>query len=254
VPSLTESLSALGLSKNIVGVSRYCSFSTEVCNKTKVGTSINLNYEKILELKPDIVVLSSSTKSESIRNLKKLDIKTITFKHDRVSDVVSTFKTMGEVFNKEKQSKKIVNEIHNDFKKSSGKFKGVKVFLVIGASIKNREVLSAHVAGSKNFYNDIFKEIGIENIYSSSIIAFPHLDRERLLMNNADYIIQIFEKNNVKKINTSKEAWEKLFSSMKVKTKYISLVGNYLYIPGPRIGDIAIQLSEKMKELNVRSK
>ena len=254
VPSLTESLVKIELSKNIVGVSRYCSFSVEDCNKTKIGSSIDLNYEKILELRPDLVILSSSSKKESLNNFRKLKIKTITFRHERATDVISTFEMMGKIFKKEKQSKEVIENIRKDFKRSLGSFNGKKVFLVIGSSIKDNQVISAHVAGSKNFYNDIFKELDLENIYSSSKIPFPQLDRERLLMSNADYVIQIFEKENPDVILKSKTSWEKLFSSMNKSTKYISLVGNYLYIPGPRIGQIAIQLSKKIKESDVRSK
>lgn len=254
VPSLTESLVGLGLSKQIVGVSRYCTFSISECNKPKVGSSIDINYEKILELRPDVVILSSSSKKESINNLRKLKIKVLTFRHERAGDVISTLEMMGRIFKKEKESKKMISTIRDDFKSSLGSFKDIKVFLVIGSSIKDGEVVSAHVAGSKNFYNDLFEEMGIDNIYSSSNISFPQLDRERLLMSNADYVIQLFENNDSEYISKAKKSWEKLFSKTKKSTKYISLVGNYLYIPGPRIGQISIQLSKKIKESNVRSK
>ena len=52
-PSTTEILFALGLDKEIVGVSSYCNYPEQVKNKAKIGDFSNPNIEKIISLEPD---------------------------------------------------------------------------------------------------------------------------------------------------------------------------------------------------------
>ena len=55
-PNLTEILFELGLGDQIVGVTNYCTYPPEALEKEKVGGFINPNLEKIVSLKPDLVV------------------------------------------------------------------------------------------------------------------------------------------------------------------------------------------------------
>lgn len=55
-PNITEILYALDLGERIVGVSRYCNYPPEAMKKEKVGGYINPSLEKILSLKPDLVI------------------------------------------------------------------------------------------------------------------------------------------------------------------------------------------------------
>lgn len=55
-PNLTEILFALGLSQEIIGVTRYCDYPEEARNREVVGGLVDLNLEKIRSLKPDLVL------------------------------------------------------------------------------------------------------------------------------------------------------------------------------------------------------
>src|SRR5215467_6179635 len=58
-PSITETLFALGLGPEVVGVSQYCRFPPEVSRLPRVGTFLNPDAERIVALRPDLVFVNS---------------------------------------------------------------------------------------------------------------------------------------------------------------------------------------------------
>ncbi|CAD7777930.1 MAG: Vitamin B12-binding protein [Candidatus Methanoperedenaceae archaeon GB37] len=77
-PSLTEELYLLGAEGKIIGCTTYCK-----CPKEKVGNVIEVNVEKILSLKPDLVLATSLTNQRDIEKLRSLGVNVITFKTPR---------------------------------------------------------------------------------------------------------------------------------------------------------------------------
>ena len=65
-PDLTETLFALGLGERVVGVTSYCDYPAEARAKEKVGDTINPDLERIIALKPDLVLVSTSSQLEKI--------------------------------------------------------------------------------------------------------------------------------------------------------------------------------------------
>src|SRR5262245_54862970 len=60
-PNVTEILFAVGLESRVVGVTGYCDFPEAAKAKDKVGDTLRPNLEKIVSLKPDLVVVSTAS-------------------------------------------------------------------------------------------------------------------------------------------------------------------------------------------------
>ena len=77
VPSVTETLYALGLEDQIVGITRFCTEpSDKVKSKTKVGGTKDPNLTRILELKPDVVIVNvDENRKEDAEFLKSREIR-----------------------------------------------------------------------------------------------------------------------------------------------------------------------------------
>ena len=56
-PSITEMLYALGLGPRVVGDTTFCTYPAEARGKPKVGTFLQPDYERILSLRPDLVLV-----------------------------------------------------------------------------------------------------------------------------------------------------------------------------------------------------
>src|SRR5262249_29656872 len=74
-PSVTEILFALGLGDSVVGVTTYCDYPPEAASKEKVGDTQRPNLEKILSLKPDLVIVSTASQLEEFMDsLERLGV------------------------------------------------------------------------------------------------------------------------------------------------------------------------------------
>jgi ABC-type Fe3+-hydroxamate transport system substrate-binding protein len=63
-PSITETLFALGLGDRVVGITSYCNYPPEAAQKEKLGDTMRPSIEKIIALKADLVIASTSSQLE----------------------------------------------------------------------------------------------------------------------------------------------------------------------------------------------
>ena len=103
-PSITETLYALDLGERVVGVTRFCTYPPETKEKMKVGGYIDLNYEAITVLQPDLVILLPE--HEKVRNyLTELGIRFQVVHNRTVSEILATIITIGTICGAEKRAK-----------------------------------------------------------------------------------------------------------------------------------------------------
>ena len=76
-PSTTEIVCAIGLEDNLVAVSTYCDYPPDVKNKEKAGSFSEPNLEKILSLKPDLILATGLEQAQAVEKLKKLNLPVI---------------------------------------------------------------------------------------------------------------------------------------------------------------------------------
>ncbi len=116
VPSQTEFLFSIGLEDDIVGITKFCIHPADkVKQKESVGGTKNLNIEKILSLKPDIIIANKEENEKSqIEELQKhvpvwiSDIYTL-------EDALDMMNDLGRLFNKKEESEQITSQIKATF-------------------------------------------------------------------------------------------------------------------------------------------
>jgi iron complex transport system substrate-binding protein len=94
VPSFTEILYFLGLERQIVGVTEHCDFPAGAKTKDKVGSFGWPLTDKILALKPDLVLADAAMHREDAAQLRKTGIEVIAFTPVTVDDI---FRVMDEI-------------------------------------------------------------------------------------------------------------------------------------------------------------
>ena len=104
-PAITEALYVLGLEEAIVGVTIYCQKPPRAQTKEKIGTLMEPDMEKIVSLKPDLVLAMSLTSPKEIQKLKNLGLKVVTFQIPQDFNLLCDFfLQLGKVVGKEKDS------------------------------------------------------------------------------------------------------------------------------------------------------
>jgi iron complex transport system substrate-binding protein len=97
-PSITELLFAAGAGDQVVGVSAYSDYPPPAQNRPIVGTSARLDVERILALRPDLVVAwRSGNPVQEVDRLKRLGITVFVVEPRRLADIPHLLRTLGEL-------------------------------------------------------------------------------------------------------------------------------------------------------------
>jgi iron complex transport system substrate-binding protein len=95
-PSNTEILFALGLEDKIVGITNYCNFPEETKNIEKIGETFPLNLEKIVSLKPDLILAYAGQLNE-IPRLRELGLNTIVIEPLNLKETLKSIQMVATV-------------------------------------------------------------------------------------------------------------------------------------------------------------
>lgn len=96
IPSLTEDLFAVGAGAKVVGVSAYTDYPPAARHLPVVGSFASVNAERIVELRPDLV-LGIASQSTLVRDLARSGIPTMLLRDDTLADVYANLQTVGAV-------------------------------------------------------------------------------------------------------------------------------------------------------------
>lgn len=183
-PVITEGLYLLGMENSIAGVTIYCQKPLRAKEKEKVGAVVEVDVEKIISLKPDVVFAMSLTSSKDIKKLKDMGINVIIF------DIPKTFERLCEIFlelgkstGKENEARYIINTSKmkvSDIKKRMSKLPKQKIFIQIGAK-------PLFAATNEFFVNDYIEFAGGINIFKEAKSGL--ISREEVLKRNPDVIL-----------------------------------------------------------------
>lgn len=103
-PSLTEMTYALGGQDRLVGVTAWCNHPPQAGNKPKVGDYSAPGWERIVSLKPDLVILVGTERSPMIDRLKALGIPSAAFRSESVEDVMGEISLLGKILGRTPQA------------------------------------------------------------------------------------------------------------------------------------------------------
>jgi iron complex transport system substrate-binding protein len=183
-PAITEALYVLGLEEAIVGVTIYCQKPPRAQTKEKIGTLMEPDMEKIVSLKPDLVLAMTLTSPKEIQKLKNLGLKVVTFQIPQdFSLLCDFFLQLGRVVGKEKDSQQLIKEAKDRVSAIAKKVAPLpkqKVLIQIGSK-------PLFVATKKYFINDYIQFAGGTNIFQDAGIG--SVSMEDVIKKNPDIII-----------------------------------------------------------------
>ena len=109
-PSSVEVVYQLGLDDRLVGVSHFCKFPADAAKKPIVGGYLDLDFEAVLTLQPDCVILLNEQQALAKR-LNDLNIKTISVDHASTEGILSSLHSIGAPFGKIPEAEKINTQL-----------------------------------------------------------------------------------------------------------------------------------------------
>jgi iron complex transport system substrate-binding protein len=246
-PSITETLYALGLGANVVGVTTFCERPKEAASKPKVGGYFDVNYEAALALRPTLVVIHGGRGDQEER-FKRLGVKAVSVDHTSVNGIIGSIKTVGSLCGVDENAKRLVNNLRERMDKIRAKVNGAakpRVLVAVGRNIGSTSVAEAYIAGKKSYYDDLITLAGGFNAYEGVAVATPMVSAEGIIWLKPDYVIELIPPLDGKAPDplAAEKDWAKL-SAMGGGFKTRVIVGGHTVIPGP---DFVALLEEMAK-------
>src|SRR5207249_4986629 len=99
-PNLTEIVYAVGAGDRLVGDTEYCDYPAEARSVAKIGDTMNPSVERIIALKPQIVLVSTASQLEAFTNqLSARQIAVYVTDPQSLDDIFRSIQTLGDLFN-----------------------------------------------------------------------------------------------------------------------------------------------------------
>jgi iron complex transport system substrate-binding protein len=182
VPSITKQLYDLDIQNRIVGCTSYCK-AKDLQGVDVVASAIQVNIEKTLMLKPDLVIISSLTNPKTVETLKKMGLPTIYFDTPKsFDDLCNQFIRLADVCDKRERAELIVreqkqrlNNIISDIPKSVKPL----IFIQIGSN-------PLWTVIDDSFMGDYIRLLGGVNLAAG--LKSGSINRESVLLKNPDVI------------------------------------------------------------------
>jgi iron complex transport system substrate-binding protein len=230
-PDIAETVYALGKGNLMVGRSDYDDYPNEVLKVKSVGQITEPSIEKIVELKPDVVIASTHFSKDVTKKLEDLGIKVVVLYGEESFDgVYNTIHKVGEVLNANEKAKTVVDGMKKKVKAVTDKVKTgdkTSVYYVVGYG-KGGD----YTAGGDTFIGNMLEMAGGKNV-ASDVKGWQY-SVEKLVEKNPD--ILICSKNyDTKKGIVTTNGYKDLKA---VKNgKLIEIDDNLVNRQGPRLAD-----------------
>jgi cobalamin transport system substrate-binding protein len=185
-PNVTEILFALGLGNRVAGVTSYCDFPDAAKEKEKIGDTLHPNLEKIISLKADLVVVSTSSQLENLtRRLDQLAIPVYVTNPRTVPEVVASIRSLGEVTGTSERAAEVAVGMESRINAVEQRARGLtrpSVFYVLQTG-------PLITAGRNTFINDLITIAGGKSISGDETADYPQFSRETVVARAPEIIV-----------------------------------------------------------------
>ena len=233
-PSITESIFAAGAGDRLVGVTTFCNYPVETASIDKVGDTQSPNIERIVGLKPQVVLISTASQLEAFTDvLAEQNIAVYVSNADNFDDVVRSIRSLGELFG----TNTLANEKADDLEHRAN---------LVAARIDNLERARVFVQisrsplftiGRTSYLTDIVYRSGGVSVTNDVEKAYPEFSKETALALNPDAIILSDSDDN-------REPNDVFKTSSAVKNgRVYKINADIISRPGPRLVDAIEQIA-----------
>ena len=248
-PALTEIVFSLDLGDKIVGNTKFCDYPKRAKEIEKVGGLIDLNVEKIVSLKPDVIVMYK----EHLNKLRFLKdrIKLVVVNHNSLKDIYDSIRIISKELNVKEKGEELINKIkiglENIRKKTINKKK--KRVLII-ASRNPYDLKNMYIIGKSDFLNSLLEIAGGVNVYEGNI-PYPSISIENLIGFSPDVIFELSNMNPYEKKRDLKNFWKKYDFLKAVKNNRVYFIDKLYWLrPSVRIVKVCKEMYNILNDRN----
>ncbi|WP_234264813.1 ABC transporter substrate-binding protein [Hydrogenophaga sp. NFH-34] len=182
LPSLAEIVCELGQCQRLVGVDRYTNWPASVQALPQVGGGLDPNIERVVALRPDLVLMSVSSRAGD--RLRALGLKVVALEPKTHADVQRVMLTVGQVLGVP-DAQKIWRAIDAAVMAAALSLppaaRGTRVYFEVNPG--------PYAAGESSFIGETLQRLGARNIVPAALGPFPKLNPEYVVRADPDLIM-----------------------------------------------------------------
>jgi iron complex transport system substrate-binding protein len=249
IPAVTEMLFAIGDGSRLVGVGNYDRFPPEVEKIPRVGGLLDPDVERILSLRPDLVIVYN-TQQELKQRLDRARIPYYPYEHRGLQDIMETIRTLGARIGSANRANALAARLEADLSAIRRSVAGLarpKVLLVFGRDPGSLRNIDA--SGGYGFLHDMLDVAGGDNLFADIHQQSVQATTEMILARRPDVIIEFRYAGSVRAADVPAEirTWDALASLPAVRNRRVYVLsGDEYVVPGPRVAAATRRLSETL--------
>ena len=232
-PANTELAFAAGIKP--VAVSAWSDYPEEAKKLEQVANWQGMNLERIVALKPDVVLAWRAGNAErQVNQLAALGIKIVWLDPTTIEGVIAALRQLGEYSPTPEAANKAADKLTADFNALKSRYTQVakkKVFLQFGQH-------PLFTSGKASIQNEILTLCGGENIFVDSRVPWPQVSREQVLTRKPEAIIITGDESSIPPVQ---QFWQ-----AQLAIPVIAIKDDWFSRPGPRIILAAKQLCTEL--------
>jgi iron complex transport system substrate-binding protein len=238
VPALTEMLFAIGAGPQVVAVSSYDEFPPEVKALPHVGALLDPDMERILALRPDLVI-SYGSQTGVQAQLARAKIRVFSYRHAGLNGVFTSLKEIGEAVGRPAESERLARELRTGLDGIQARVRGrsrprtLLVFERDPASLRG-----IYVSGGVGFLHEMLGIAGGVNVFADVPRESVQPSIETILARAPEVIVEVRATGLMASpdVTQARRVWGTLGSLPAVQHGRIHiLLGDHLVVPGPRV-------------------
>ena len=231
LPSLTETVCALGACARLVATDRYSDFPAAVRSLPKAGGLDDAQVEEIVRLKPDVVLLSLSQRIAG--RLQELGVQSVSLETQTFAHIAHSVALVGQVLGLPERAAALNEEIDRNVHavseraRARGHGPGPSVYVEVDRA--------PYAAGAGSFIGEMLARLGARNIVTPDLGPFPRLNPEYVVRHDPDVIIVTEEElPNF----AERPGWDQIRAVKEQRVcSFPAEVRYMIERPGPRVAD-----------------
>ena len=220
-PAMTEILFSIGAGDQIVGVTTFCDFPEHAKRLPKVGDFSHPSIERIIGLKPDLVIINLPEQGRIKKELDKLGIKTFVSSPASLFELYSELSVLGAELGRQKAADSLISYMKQNLQAVTPD-RRPRVYV----EISPRPLVTI---GCNSFLNDLIHDAGGINIFEDLGKDYPVISQEAVIARDPDIIIVLHPEGV-----TGRIGWQNV-RAIKNGRVYEDLNADHLMRPGPRL-------------------
>jgi iron complex transport system substrate-binding protein len=249
IPATTEMIFAMGAGNRLVGAGNFDRFPPEVEKLPRVGGLIDPDTERILALRPDLVIVYA-TQTDLRQQLDRAGVPAFLYEHRAMPDIMETIRRLGARIGAAESAERVAAGMERslaDIRTAVAGSPRLRTMLVFG---RERGTLrGVFASGGYGFLADLLDVAGSDNVFGDIKQQSVQASAEMILTRRPDAIVELRYGDDNRAVNIDQElsAWNALPSLPAVRGhRLYLLVGDEFVVPGPRIVNAARRLAQAL--------